>query len=307
MSPRIDLEGTSRFRDSKFRTWSRSYSFWRYIGLWPWMVWTSFLGVRPRTAYCLPIASMGGGDSDFSGIESSRDERPLPPLPSPEMNSPLEANTERPLGDTRDRRNGEGSSSQQNDIVEQALLRSPSNFASASDAGPSIGTSTAVEGEPVQPTSLKSTGGPESNSQLEEINSLAEMPAYQTQERFASQLVTSSRDVANVYSSTHGYSSGSDSLREPLALSHTYSEGRRREQYVGRGHSIEQSQIIIPRWQPDAEVTLCPICRTQFSKSYKSLIDHYECVCSVTDHIIGFFIRKHHCRSVFSAYCRKRY
>lgn len=32
-----------------------------------------------------------------------------------------------------------------------------------------------------------------------------------------------------------------------------------------------------PRWQPDAEVTYCPICRTQFS----------------------FFIRKHHCRQVF--------
>jgi len=33
-------------------------------------------------------------------------------------------------------------------------------------------------------------------------------------------------------------------------------------------------EIILPRWQPDAEVTYCPICRTQFS----------------------FFVRKHHCR-----------
>jgi FYVE zinc finger len=40
--------------------------------------------------------------------------------------------------------------------------------------------------------------------------------------------------------------------------------------------------IVIPRWQPDAEVTFCPICRTQFS----------------------FFVRKHHCRyvSVFSLF-----
>jgi hypothetical protein len=30
----------------------------------------------------------------------------------------------------------------------------------------------------------------------------------------------------------------------------------------------------LPRWQPDNEVTYCPICRTQFS----------------------FFVRKHHCR-----------
>lgn len=34
------------------------------------------------------------------------------------------------------------------------------------------------------------------------------------------------------------------------------------------------SDIILPRWQPDAEVTLCPICHTQFS----------------------IFVRKHHCR-----------
>jgi hypothetical protein len=32
--------------------------------------------------------------------------------------------------------------------------------------------------------------------------------------------------------------------------------------------------IVLPRWQPDAEVTYCPICSTQFS----------------------FFVRKHHCR-----------
>lgn len=38
--------------------------------------------------------------------------------------------------------------------------------------------------------------------------------------------------------------------------------------------------VSLPRWQPDAEVTYCPICHTQFS----------------------FFIRKHHCRFVSSVY-----
>lgn len=38
--------------------------------------------------------------------------------------------------------------------------------------------------------------------------------------------------------------------------------------------------IVLPRWQPDAEVTYCPICRTQFS----------------------FFVRKHHCRYVVKGY-----
>jgi hypothetical protein len=27
-----------------------------------------------------------------------------------------------------------------------------------------------------------------------------------------------------------------------------------------------RSEVVMPRWQPDAEVTFCPICRTQFSK-----------------------------------------
>lgn len=42
------------------------------------------------------------------------------------------------------------------------------------------------------------------------------------------------------------------------------------------GSSRRPSEIVLPRWQPDAEVTICPICGTQFS----------------------VFIRKHHCRYV---------
>ena len=40
------------------------------------------------------------------------------------------------------------------------------------------------------------------------------------------------------------------------------------------GTSRRPSDFVLPRWQPDAEVTYCPICQTQFS----------------------FFVRKHHCR-----------
>ncbi|CAG8955468.1 hypothetical protein HYFRA_00010335 [Hymenoscyphus fraxineus] len=41
------------------------------------------------------------------------------------------------------------------------------------------------------------------------------------------------------------------------------------------------TEVVVPRWQPDAEVTICPICHTQFS----------------------FFIRKHHCRKCGRVVC----
>jgi hypothetical protein len=52
------------------------------------------------------------------------------------------------------------------------------------------------------------------------------------------------------------------SAQGPSNVRPTVTEGRR------------PSELVLPRWQPDAEVTYCPICHTQFS----------------------IFVRKHHCR-----------
>ncbi|PKS06381.1 hypothetical protein jhhlp_007129 [Lomentospora prolificans] len=43
----------------------------------------------------------------------------------------------------------------------------------------------------------------------------------------------------------------------------------------------EPPETVLPRWQPDSDVTICPICRTQFS----------------------FFVRKHHCRKCGRVVC----
>lgn len=60
---------------------------------------------------------------------------------------------------------------------------------------------------------------------------------------------------------------------QPSTLNHPESE----EQSSPRRHN----SIVLPRWQPDAEVTYCPICSTQFS----------------------WFNRKHHCRKCGRVVC----
>lgn len=51
------------------------------------------------------------------------------------------------------------------------------------------------------------------------------------------------------------------------------------------GSESVSSDFALPRWQPDAEVTYCPICQTQFS----------------------IFVRKHHCRQVISLFLIELY
>lgn len=54
--------------------------------------------------------------------------------------------------------------------------------------------------------------------------------------------------------------------------------------------------LVLPRWQPDAEVTFCPICRTQFSTFVLYVM--FLCDELILIGRLGFFIRKHHCRYV---------
>ena len=56
--------------------------------------------------------------------------------------------------------------------------------------------------------------------------------------------------------------------------------------------SQQAAEIILPRWQLDAEVTFCPICRTQFSKYLFVGIE----IAHTDTSPLGFFVRKHHCR-----------
>lgn len=60
----------------------------------------------------------------------------------------------------------------------------------------------------------------------------------------------------------------------PVSLVQLQQQQQQQQQPRPSVSSRRPSEIVLPRWQPDAEVTICPICGTQFS----------------------VFIRKHHCR-----------
>lgn len=75
------------------------------------------------------------------------------------------------------------------------------------------------------------------------------------------------------------YAVDTDRISNENALQHSLTRSSERERERER-----QSSVVLPRWQPDGEVTYCPICRTQFS----------------------IFVRKHHCRYVDCSRRRQR-
>ncbi len=53
--------------------------------------------------------------------------------------------------------------------------------------------------------------------------------------------------------------------------------GNRARAPRARQSDQEPSQeVLVPRWQPDAEVTFCPICATQFSKTFVSCASFFD-------------------------------
>lgn len=68
--------------------------------------------------------------------------------------------------------------------------------------------------------------------------------------------------VRSMRSLVYDDTSSSGSSGDPPLLSHDSPS-----QIRHRLHPPPSPEFVLPRWQPDAEVTFCPICRTQFSTS----------------------------------------
>jgi hypothetical protein len=62
---------------------------------------------------------------------------------------------------------------------------------------------------------------------------------------------------------------------------HSQSGRQSRTSVPSQRNGRRQSEVVLPRWQPDSEVNQCPVCETQFT----------------------FFYRKHHCRKCGRVVC----
>lgn len=236
--------------------------------------------------------------SSVSAAVVNARERPLPPIPvsepSPRAMVTIETDIARPSS-----REDSGNDEEIHSSTERTAVPRPrGDSTSVANTGPSaVGTSSFDEGS-LPRIDSRLQGNPLSSPQVVAdvfSDALSPPAAYQTDQGSQSPTTIRSRDLS-IESRPDGDSSGSDSLGDVPLLSRTSSRYRRRPQRTGRANSTEQSQVAIPRWQPDAEVTLCPICRSQFSKFLGNFDQQELCVERLT-RMIGFFVRKHHCRS----------
>ncbi|KAL2065007.1 hypothetical protein VTL71DRAFT_4147 [Oculimacula yallundae] len=232
----------------------------------------------------------------ISNSSSALDERPLPPLPTSDVD-------DQPRAEGQDRADYDG---EEPDSKIQGNDQVPGGIASQI-----TGSTHGTEHSPVRPARSPFTeADPEYNPQLAssetqnivadaqrgmsvtvaapEGSSLAgniearpssQMPTYSQSSPNARDGSVASRPVRSILrsgNSSESDSAGDSGLRGQIAI-----RTRNREENLDSGTSTEQAPFSVPKWQSDATVTLCPICRTQFS----------------------FFVRKHHCRKCGRVVC----
>ena len=133
-----------------------------------------------------------------------------------------------------------------------------------------------VSGGPSHTRTASSADGPSSSQPREASTSNINMPERTSSLQSPPPLLSNTSESSNYSPPVQGlsplHSSRDSEAHHAPGLTQSPPSFRRRPSGPPRNFS----DILLPRWQPDSEVTFCPICRTQFS----------------------FFVRKHHCRLV---------
>ncbi|KAG4031416.1 hypothetical protein MFRU_009g01900 [Monilinia fructicola] len=172
----------------------------------------------------------------------------------------------------------DGDEPRQTSSLGKAPMREESSSNSVSTAGYHADMSTTLDGVPsLASTSRRNTSSSrfDRRSSYHSLSSRrASTQSTQSRRTSASQISLAEQPLRSLASPTN---SSSDEDGTPT-MSRS-AEGVLRQQ--ARGRETLHGEVVVPRWQPDSEVTRCPICTTSF----------------------GWLSRKHHCRKCGRVVC----
>jgi hypothetical protein len=229
------------------------------------------------TQYLSSKSKMDGQGSSSQSVATqhrmdTREERPLPPYPGTSQHVDGEFHV-----DPRDAalyarlvtgtQEGVNDSSQEYEWWRESGYRgSPRSYSRGEGE---LGTSSSLPGQAVStPSQVSRSRGSSASQRIgekraqasEAVNEMRANRPFRIDGPSNPRRTSSSTSARGSTSSMSAHQSdGSSSGGDTPLLSHTSPSQNRRRRVA------ESTEVVVPRWQPDVEVTFCPICRTQFS------------------------------------------